>query len=195
MTHPPCRGSTQPCAVQSGLQKLVLRRNGFVSLSTRSVGAGNAAAVGTFKTEPFKLPKCSASQALSLHLNIFAAIGRGALVDIYAATGSHLLARSTTIQGGGVDFTVEWEVPAANNVTYNMTREWVNGGCAFEAHERNVSLPAGECDRGNYHRTCNTTKDCDCYVDKDGHTGAQTPTSCMISRMYVGPCDLAERIY
>jgi hypothetical protein len=85
MTHPTCRGSPKPCPVKSGIQKLVLRRHGFVSLSTAAVGDGAANSGGNFTTEPFVLPVCAEGQSLSLHLNIFAAIGRGAYVELHFA--------------------------------------------------------------------------------------------------------------
>jgi hypothetical protein len=186
MSLPPCRGWTQPCPIKSGLQKLVLRKNGFVSLSTARGGEGAAAAVGSLATVPFKLPECSSRRgettgatALTLHLNIFAAIGRGALIELRSpppagatapdAASSNLLAQSELIEGGGTDYVVNWLQVPPNNTHTNLTREWQNGGCAYEAKARNGSLPEGSCDHGNYHHNCSSTKDCDCYVAPDGH--------------------------
>eukprot|EP00041_Stephanoeca_diplocostata_P017296 m.345125 g.345125 ORF g.345125 m.345125 type:complete len:581 (-) comp20656_c0_seq1:654-2396(-) len=70
--------------VLSGLQKLVLRRNGFVSLSTTSDVYG---AIGKFQTNDFLLPTCTnTSSQLVLQLNIFVAIGSGATVRLLNAS-------------------------------------------------------------------------------------------------------------
>ena len=67
---------------------------------------GAVSSGGTFWTEPFALPVCGADEALSLHLNIFAAIGRGVFVEMRFASGKELISRSTVIQGGSVDHIV-----------------------------------------------------------------------------------------
>lgn len=98
-------------------------------------------------TEPFTLPSCPADEALTLHLNIFTAIGRGAYVELKPAArtqnndmfssssapggkhGSPSL-RSTQIIGGGVDLVAEWLQMPSNDTTPKTELEWVNGGCA-----------------------------------------------------------------
>ena len=91
------------------------------------------AAAGTLTTNEFELPTCQSGAPLTLHLNIFSSIGRGAVVELHdSAPGidaAHVLARSEAIQGGGVDHVVVWARPE-QNVTHNYTTEWVNGGCA-----------------------------------------------------------------
>jgi hypothetical protein len=159
MTDPTCRGSSEPCPVMSGIQKLVLRRNGFVSLSTAAAGDGSVSSGGTFWTEPFALPVCDKEgDALSLHLNIFAAIGRGVFVEMRFADHHELISRSAVIQGGSVDHIVEWTAANANRT---LKREFVNAGCAYQGKD-------GVCTPPNAHRACNTTKDCECFVQPGG---------------------------
>ena len=171
MTQPPCRGSKAPCPIKSGLQTLRLRRNGFVSLSTG--GDGSMKSAGVIATEPFVLPSCPAGKPLTLHLNIFTSIGRGAFVELSTlatetSSGQVRSVRSTQILGG-VDVVAEWMKPPPNSQAKTQ-KVWLNGGCAYEAHNRNESLPNGSCDQGNYHRSCNVTSDCDCYVDPGSST-------------------------
>jgi hypothetical protein len=118
MTDPTCRGSSEPCPVMSGIQKL----------------------------------------ALSLHLNIFAAIGRGVFVEMRFADHHELISRSAVIQGGSVDHIVEWTAANANRT---LKREFVNAGCAYQGKD-------GVCTPPNAHRACNTTKDCECFVQPGG---------------------------
>ena len=88
--------------VLSGLQRLVLRRNGFVSLSTTSTDQP-----GVVQTDPFALPPCTAGAALFLQLNIATTIGRGALAELLAPDGS-TAARSERIDGNYVRLNVSW---------------------------------------------------------------------------------------
>eukprot|EP01048_Picozoa_sp_COSAG05_P017510 COSAG05_NODE_2399_length_3111_cov_58.711819_3_plen_63_part_00 len=44
------------------------------------------------------------------------------------------------------------------------TRQWISSGCAYEARSRNASLPAGQCDQGDYVHRCRATSDCVCYA-------------------------------
>ena len=95
---------------------------------------------------------------LSLHINIFTSIGRGAYVELKSvdpsggsAAAKHV--RSTQIIGGGVDLVAEW-LELSNGTDAKKEMEWVNGGCAYQAKMRNASLSTGSCDRGNHHRTC-----------------------------------------
>lgn len=170
MLQPPCRGSNAPCPIKSGLQTLRMRRNGFVSLST-SGGDGSAESAGVITTEPFAVPSCPAGQPLTLHLNIFTSIGRGAFVELrtLANQGSSRQLRSTQILGGGVDLVVQWMKLPENNQD-KTKKVWVNAGCAYEAHGRNASIPNGSCDLGNYYHACNMTSDCDCYVEPGSST-------------------------
>lgn len=145
-----------------------MRRNGFVSLSTG--GDGSVEAGGTIVTEPFVLPSCPVGKPLTLHLNIFTSIGRGAFVELstVGTKGPSMQLRSTQILGG-VDVLVEW-MKMPDDSQSNAKTVWLNGGCAYEAHNRNASLPNGSCDHGNYHRECNTTSDCDCSIEPGSST-------------------------
>lgn len=162
MTQPPCRGSTAPCPIKSGLQALRMRRNGFVSLS--SSGDGSFDSAGVITTEPFAVPSCPAGKPLTLRLNIFTSIGRGAFAELRTlpTEGSSKQLRSTQILGG-VDVVVQW-MKLADDSQGKAEKVWFNGGCAYEAHDRNASIPNGTCDQGNYHHPCNVTSDCDCWV-------------------------------
>lgn len=170
MTQPPCRGSKAPCPIKSGLQTLRMRRNGFISLST-SGGDGSAESAGVVTTEPFAVPSCSAGKPLTLHLNIFTSIGRGAFVELstLVAQGSSKQLRSAPILDGGVDFVAQW-MKLPDDGHDRTEKVWLNGGCAYEAHNRNASIPNGSCDRGNYHHECNVTNDCDCFVEPGSST-------------------------
>eukprot|EP01052_Picozoa_sp_SAG31_P004299 SAG31_NODE_177_length_21310_cov_8.894064_3_plen_1058_part_00 len=151
---PPCRGSAGECPVQSGFQKLVLRKNGFISLSADNT-------VGQLTSYPFTLPKCGgANSSLVLQLNIEASVGVGAQVELHSAKTERLLGQSETILGGGVEFDVHWTKPPSNAT---LTKQWVNTGCAYEARLRNASLPQGHCDHGDYWHPCKTTPDCVCW--------------------------------
>eukprot|EP01049_Picozoa_sp_SAG25_P003323 SAG25_NODE_190_length_12277_cov_10.004927_13_plen_660_part_00 len=171
LPQPPCRGAGPgPCPAQSGLQLLKLRRNGFVSLSTP---ASNAAQAGVITTHPFKLPTCAPGAALILQLNIFAAIGRGAMVELHAAAAhsisqpeaglsrqneSSRLAVSQRIIDGGVAHNVSWFKSiesAAPNVSV-----WHPSGCAYTARQNNASLPVGACAYPEVHRQCKSAAEC-----------------------------------
>eukprot|EP01052_Picozoa_sp_SAG31_P012780 SAG31_NODE_755_length_12319_cov_6.335542_7_plen_259_part_00 len=156
------------CPIKSGIQTLRLRKNGFVSLSNEAAGDGAAGSGGTLTTTPFHLPTCSSGTPLTLRLNIFTSIGRGAFVELKSVgtinghfAGKHV--RSTQILGGGVDMAVDW-LELSNGTDAKTENVWVNGGCAYEAKIRNHTLPPGACDHGNYHKNCSTSKDCLCYV-------------------------------
>lgn len=148
-TEPPCRGKGPgPCAVHSGIQALRLRKNGFVSLSTTS---NTAMSPGIMRTVPFTLPICTASAwQQTLQLNIFTAIGLGASIDLTDAADGMVVARSAKIEGGSVAYNVSWQVQGT------PTRQWVDGGCAYEAK----GTPPDKCGRGDRYESCTTRKDC-----------------------------------
>lgn len=156
-TTPPCRvNPTVPCSVDSGIQRLRLRKNGFVSLSTTPNNGGTP---GTLTTEPFVLPSCGGVEVLQL--NIFTTIGRGATVRLINPTSGGEIARSVVIEGGSIRYNVSWEVQAAGQ------REWVDTGCAYEQPE-----PADSCGAGQAHQNCTTHHDCCVHDGRDwGVTG------------------------
>eukprot|EP01048_Picozoa_sp_COSAG05_P017511 COSAG05_NODE_2399_length_3111_cov_58.711819_4_plen_144_part_00 len=114
-------GDLAPCSVQSGYQKLVLRRNGLVSLSTTRDPTRSATQEGTLTTQPFHLPNChvapgrggNESSSLTLQLNIATSIGLGARVQLRSVAGD-MLGDSETIMGGGTAYEVQWTKPPAN---------------------------------------------------------------------------------
>jgi hypothetical protein len=137
--QPPCRGqpASKPCPVQSGIQRVTLRKNGFVSLSTTS---SNGNAPGVLTTNGFQLPQCSGTAPQVLQLNIFTSIGLGATVELADADSGAIVARSTLIQdGGGVAYNVSWKKPGASK------REWVNAGCAYESGSAPDKCGEGQC--------------------------------------------------
>lgn len=168
LPRPPCSGQTGPCTVESGLQLLQLRKNGFVSLST---AADNAAAIGVMTTVPFRLPSCSSSVVLELNIDV--AIGRGAMAELRRASDGTQLGVSEQIIDGGVSTQVGWFKPATEN-----TSMWVPAGCAYEAHLRNASVPVGACAAPDVHKQCTSSRDCATAVGRNTTCQGQ-PLACI----------------
>jgi hypothetical protein len=92
--------------VRSGLQLLMLRRHGFVSLRPRTPAAPAEQPVGTLRTQLLRLPTCDTAEQLALELNLDTAVSGFATVAVESPGRPPL--RSIELVGNSVHFEVQF---------------------------------------------------------------------------------------
>jgi hypothetical protein len=175
--------------VTSGLQRLRLRRNGFMSLST---SAENASSAGLLQTVPLPRPThCTAGAAgttghgggFKLELNLVTDIGRGTVVYLLDTDdGDKVVAVSEPLVGvDDVAVAVTWTTAMPpGNLSH---REYAIDGCAYTSKE----FPSGRpCPRPGRPASssfipCHVDIDCIFSVPFEPGTCNSAPVVCLNS--------------